>query len=174
LQRVAQLKQEAIDASLHGDLNLSIEIFTMALQIFPSALLFARRAEVLLMAQRPTAALSDCNRALEINPESSKVSLCMPHPSWSLPNGCTDVAFLTRKYSRCHRSPANERTKALKMRGQVQRVFGEWALAANDLAKGLALDHDVVSAQILEVLLQKAFISLSLCFIALALSSSFE
>jgi len=110
MERATQLKQEAAEATSNGDLNKAINCLSSALLLVPSALLYARRAEVLLLSRRPTAALTDCNRALELNPDSPK---------------------------------------ALKMRGLVQRAFGEWELALTDLKRGLAFDHDDAAAQTL-------------------------
>ena len=112
IERATLLKQEAMQAVAHGDLNKAISCLSSALQMVPSALLYARRAEVLLLSQRPTAALADCDRALQLNPDSPR---------------------------------------ALKIRGQVQRAFGEWELASADLKRGLAIDHDDAAAQTLKV-----------------------
>ena len=73
VEQAAQLKEEAMQAMSAGGLDRAVDCLSTALQLLPSALLYARRAEVLLLAHRPTAALVDCNRALELNPESPKV-----------------------------------------------------------------------------------------------------
>lgn len=65
-----QLASEAMDA---GDELLALERFTQAvLSGGASALLFARRAELLLKLRRPKAAILDCSAALEVNPECGK------------------------------------------------------------------------------------------------------
>lgn len=85
--RAAEYRALAKSSYEAGDLNAAIENLTVALQLHPSALLYARRAEALLAQLRPNAALVDCNVALEINPESAKVrtlttGACEPlHPA---------------------------------------------------------------------------------------------
>lgn len=38
----------------------------------PTAMMFAKRADMLLKSKRPAAAIKDCDAALELNPDSAK------------------------------------------------------------------------------------------------------
>mmetsp|Transcript_737 Transcript_737/g.1747 ORF Transcript_737/g.1747 Transcript_737/m.1747 type:complete len:404 (+) Transcript_737:287-1498(+) len=72
MERAAEQKLLGTRAVEEGDMERAIEHFTLALQLLPSALLYARRAEALLREKRPTAALQDCNEALKLNSDSAK------------------------------------------------------------------------------------------------------
>jgi len=66
-------KQQGVDALEDGKLDLVLEKFTEAISIgCASALLYSRRAQILMQLDRPRAAVNDCNAALEINPDSAK------------------------------------------------------------------------------------------------------
>eukprot|EP00873_Tetraselmis_striata_P035164 jgi/Tetstr1/455428/TSEL_042260.t1 len=72
IDRAAEHKirgSEALEQGRHAE---AVEQFTLALQYQPSALLYARRAEALLCARRPSAALRDCDHALNLNADSAK------------------------------------------------------------------------------------------------------
>jgi hypothetical protein len=62
------------DAKSSGDFAKAIELYTEALKLAPSPLTFAHRADCLLKSAppRPNAAIQDCNKALEANPDSGK------------------------------------------------------------------------------------------------------
>lgn len=67
----AGFKQEAVDAMEDGKLDLALEKYTEAIKCgCNSALLYCRRAKLLLQLDRPGAAVQDCTAALEINPDS--------------------------------------------------------------------------------------------------------
>merc|ERR1719353_873739 len=67
------LKQSATDAMEDGDLATALAKYTEVLKIGnPSALLYVRRAEVLLKLKRPNACIRDCTLAMDINPDSGK------------------------------------------------------------------------------------------------------
>jgi len=67
------LKQQGADALEDGKQDLALEKFTEAIAIgCASALLYSRRAQLLLQLDRPKAAVNDCTAALEINPDSAK------------------------------------------------------------------------------------------------------
>merc|ERR1719353_1297462 len=67
------LKQSATEALEDGDLKTALAKYTEVLKIGnPSALLYVRRAEVLLKFKRPNACIRDCTLALELNPDSGK------------------------------------------------------------------------------------------------------
>lgn len=72
MDRAAQYKMRGSAALEGGRFAEAVEQFTLALQHLPSALLYARRAEALLQARRPSAALRDCDYALSLNPDSAK------------------------------------------------------------------------------------------------------
>jgi suppressor of tumorigenicity protein 13 len=66
-------KDAANDAKASGDYTEAINKYTEAMTLGSvSALTLANRAEVLLKARRPNAAIADCTAALDINPDSAK------------------------------------------------------------------------------------------------------
>eukprot|EP00747_Dinoflagellata_sp_TGD_P079765 gnl/TRDRNA2_/TRDRNA2_160631_c0_seq2.p1 gnl/TRDRNA2_/TRDRNA2_160631_c0~~gnl/TRDRNA2_/TRDRNA2_160631_c0_seq2.p1 ORF type:complete len:345 (+),score=91.85 gnl/TRDRNA2_/TRDRNA2_160631_c0_seq2:56-1090(+) len=71
LEAQAQLKQAAADALEDGLPNVALEKLTAAIQLgCTSALLYCRRARLLLQLDRPRAAANDCTAALSLNPDS--------------------------------------------------------------------------------------------------------
>eukprot|EP00951_Prasinocladus_malaysianus_P017184 scaffold135326_cov36-Prasinocladus_malaysianus.AAC.1 len=71
-ERAAEHRLTARQASDENSWSVVIDELTAALQLAPSSLLYAQRAAALLSAQRPLAALRDCEYALNINPDSAK------------------------------------------------------------------------------------------------------
>eukprot|EP00931_Biecheleriopsis_adriatica_P064601 TRINITY_DN39353_c0_g1_i1.p1 TRINITY_DN39353_c0_g1~~TRINITY_DN39353_c0_g1_i1.p1 ORF type:complete len:274 (+),score=81.41 TRINITY_DN39353_c0_g1_i1:48-824(+) len=65
-------KAAASSAQEAGDLPRALAKYTEAILTGASALLLARRAELLLTMRRPCAAIADCNAALEVNPDCGK------------------------------------------------------------------------------------------------------
>merc|ERR1719240_2416303 len=66
-------KQQGTDALEDGNLDLALEKFTEAILVgCASALLYSRRADLLLKLGRPRAAIQDCTAALEVKPDSAK------------------------------------------------------------------------------------------------------
>jgi len=66
-------KAQGAEALEEGNLELALEKLTEAISIgAASALLYARRAQVLMKLDRPRAAANDCTAALAINPDSAK------------------------------------------------------------------------------------------------------
>lgn len=66
-------KQAAAEALEAGNIELSLAKYTEAIMSgAASALLFARRGELLLQQSRPCAAIFDCTAALEVNPDCGK------------------------------------------------------------------------------------------------------
>eukprot|EP00928_Gymnodinium_smaydae_P061967 TRINITY_DN45916_c0_g1_i1.p1 TRINITY_DN45916_c0_g1~~TRINITY_DN45916_c0_g1_i1.p1 ORF type:complete len:238 (-),score=92.82 TRINITY_DN45916_c0_g1_i1:161-874(-) len=66
------LKQQGTDAMEDGKLDLALEKFTEAIEVgCASALMYARRAKLLMQLGRPRAAVNDCTAALAINPDSA-------------------------------------------------------------------------------------------------------
>ncbi len=58
---------------LDGYISVHYSRYTGAIVIGnPSALLYTRRAELLLKLKRPVAAIKDCDAALKLNPDSGK------------------------------------------------------------------------------------------------------
>eukprot|EP00928_Gymnodinium_smaydae_P026808 TRINITY_DN2093_c2_g1_i1.p1 TRINITY_DN2093_c2_g1~~TRINITY_DN2093_c2_g1_i1.p1 ORF type:complete len:721 (-),score=204.41 TRINITY_DN2093_c2_g1_i1:91-2073(-) len=73
LETLAQAKRDAQDAADRGDLDTAITKLTEVIcGGASSALLLARRAELLLRQKRPCAAVRDCSAAIEVNPDSGK------------------------------------------------------------------------------------------------------
>jgi len=67
------LKQEASDAIENGKLDVALEKLTEAICLgAPSALIYCRRADILMKLDRPRAVVNDCTAALGINPDSGK------------------------------------------------------------------------------------------------------
>uniref|UniRef100_A0A671F9V5 STI1 domain-containing protein n=1 Tax=Rhinolophus ferrumequinum TaxID=59479 RepID=A0A671F9V5_RHIFE len=66
-------KGAAIDALNDGDLQRAIDLFTDAIKPNPHlAILYAKRASVFIKLQKTNAAIRDCDRAIEINPDSAQ------------------------------------------------------------------------------------------------------
>mmetsp|Transcript_53464 Transcript_53464/g.117351 ORF Transcript_53464/g.117351 Transcript_53464/m.117351 type:complete len:242 (-) Transcript_53464:136-861(-) len=66
-------KEQAQDALEDGDLGKAVASLTEAVMVgAPSAMLLAKRAEVLLKAKRPLAAVRDADAAIAKNPDSVK------------------------------------------------------------------------------------------------------
>jgi suppressor of tumorigenicity protein 13 len=69
----ADAKEKAAEARANGDFSVAVEMFTKALSLGQvSAIALANRAECLLKLRRPLAAISDCDAAIAINPDSAK------------------------------------------------------------------------------------------------------
>lgn len=67
------LKQQAADAIEDGNLDLALGKLTEAVSIgCATAMLYAKRADVLGKLGRPRAVINDCTAALDINPDSAK------------------------------------------------------------------------------------------------------
>ena len=63
----------AIDALNDGELQKAIDLFTDAIKLNPRlAVLYVKRASVFIKLQKPNAAIRDCDRAIEINPDSAQ------------------------------------------------------------------------------------------------------
>ncbi|VTJ57900.1 Hypothetical predicted protein [Marmota monax] len=66
-------KGAAVEALNDGELQKAIDLFTDAIKLNPRlAILYARRASVFIKLQKPNAAIRDCGRAIEINPDSAQ------------------------------------------------------------------------------------------------------
>ena len=70
--KLMAIKQEATDAFASGDYQKAVDKFTEAILMNPqSALMFAKRANAFLHLKKPNAAIRDCNKAVEMNPDSA-------------------------------------------------------------------------------------------------------
>ena len=65
-----EAKGEAAEAASEGNFAAAVAAYSKALAGMPSALTFAKRAEVLLKLGHPSAAVADCESAIEKNPDS--------------------------------------------------------------------------------------------------------
>ncbi|XP_053493779.1 hsc70-interacting protein [Ictalurus furcatus] len=73
MDQANEKKMEAIDALGEGELQKSLDLFTDAIKLNPrSAILYAKRASVYIRMQKPNAAIRDCDRAIDINPDSAQ------------------------------------------------------------------------------------------------------
>merc|ERR1712151_496244 len=71
--KVNALKQEGTDLLEDGKDDLALEKFTEAIAIgMATAMLYSRRAQLLMKMGRPRACVNDCNAALAVNPDSAK------------------------------------------------------------------------------------------------------
>jgi suppressor of tumorigenicity protein 13 len=69
----AASKEQANDAKASGNYEDAVKHFTAAMTTGQvSAMTLANRAECLLKMRRPRAAISDCDAALAMNPDSAK------------------------------------------------------------------------------------------------------
>jgi len=69
----SRAKRAAVAAVDSGNVELAIEKYTQAIMTGgASALIYAKRAELLLTARRPCAAINDCSAALQMNPDCGK------------------------------------------------------------------------------------------------------
>jgi tetratricopeptide (TPR) repeat protein len=67
-----EAKMAAVEAAGNGDWEAAVAQYAVALTAMPSAMVYAKRAEALLRLGRPAAAAADCEKALEVNPDSAK------------------------------------------------------------------------------------------------------
>ncbi|XP_053483631.1 MORC family CW-type zinc finger protein 3-like [Ictalurus furcatus] len=73
MDQANEKKMEAIDALGVGELQKSLDLFTDAIKLNPrSAILYAKRASVYIMMQKLNTAIQDCDRAIDINPDSAQ------------------------------------------------------------------------------------------------------
>ncbi|XP_057648671.1 hsc70-interacting protein isoform X2 [Chionomys nivalis] len=73
MDQANEKKGAAIEALNDGELQKAIDLFTDAIKLNPRlAILYAKRASVFVKLQKPNAAIRDCDRAIEINPDSAQ------------------------------------------------------------------------------------------------------
>lgn len=67
-----ELRAGGTTAFGEGDYEKASQLFTEAIKLNPqSALLFAKRASCFIHLKKPNACIRDCNRAIELNPDSA-------------------------------------------------------------------------------------------------------
>lgn len=72
LEESSEKRSQAMELQSEGKLEESVKLWTEAILKNPSsAVLFAKRANVLLRLEKPNAAIRDANRALEFNPDQA-------------------------------------------------------------------------------------------------------
>ncbi|KAM7319433.1 hypothetical protein ACRRTK_021116 [Alexandromys fortis] len=77
MEQANEKKGAAIEALSNGELQKAIDLFTDAIKLNPRlAILCAKRARVFVKLQKPNAAIRDCDRAIEINPDSAQPFTC--------------------------------------------------------------------------------------------------
>jgi len=73
MDQANEKKMEAINALGEGELQKALDLFTDAIKLNPClAILYAKRASVYIRMQKPNAAKRDCDRAIDINPDSAQ------------------------------------------------------------------------------------------------------
>lgn len=73
LDKANDERDKATAAFSDGDFEKALEHYTNSIQLNPgSAILHAKRANVLLKLKRPIAAIADCDKAISINPDSAQ------------------------------------------------------------------------------------------------------
>uniref|UniRef100_A0AAY5EU22 STI1 domain-containing protein n=1 Tax=Electrophorus electricus TaxID=8005 RepID=A0AAY5EU22_ELEEL len=73
IDQANEKKMAAIEALGEGELDKALDLFTDAIKLNPrSAILYAKRASVYIKMQKPNAAIRDCARAIDINPDSAQ------------------------------------------------------------------------------------------------------
>ncbi|XP_037567573.1 hsc70-interacting protein-like [Dermacentor silvarum] len=72
MEQSSEKRGQAMEAQSEGKLDESLKLWTEAIELNPSsAILFAKRANVLLKLEKPNAAIRDANKALELNPDQA-------------------------------------------------------------------------------------------------------
>jgi len=73
IEKADEKRTEALSAFSEGNFEESLKLFTEAIELNPgSALLHAKRANVLLKLNKPVAAVRDCDKAIALNPDSAQ------------------------------------------------------------------------------------------------------
>ncbi|KAM8810935.1 uncharacterized protein ACNFOS_015590 [Eudromia elegans] len=73
MMQADEKKKEAFDAVGRGEFQRAIHLFTDAIKLHPQlSTLYANRASVFVRLRRPHAAIRDCDKATEINPDSAQ------------------------------------------------------------------------------------------------------
>uniref|UniRef100_A0A8C3SHD0 Hsc70-interacting protein n=1 Tax=Chelydra serpentina TaxID=8475 RepID=A0A8C3SHD0_CHESE len=73
MKQAIEKKRQAFDAVGKGELQRAVDLFTDAIKLNPRlTILYANRASVYVQLQKPNAAIRDCDRAININPDSAQ------------------------------------------------------------------------------------------------------
>uniref|UniRef100_A0A8R1HJR4 TPR_REGION domain-containing protein n=1 Tax=Caenorhabditis japonica TaxID=281687 RepID=A0A8R1HJR4_CAEJA len=73
IEKASEERGKAQEAFSNGEFETALTHFTAAIEANPgSAMLHAKRANVLLKLKRPIAAIADCDKAISINPDSAQ------------------------------------------------------------------------------------------------------
>uniref|UniRef100_A0A8C4W7K4 Hsp70-interacting protein N-terminal domain-containing protein n=1 Tax=Gopherus evgoodei TaxID=1825980 RepID=A0A8C4W7K4_9SAUR len=73
MKQAVEKKREAFNAVAKGELQRAVDLFTDAIKLNPRlTILYANRASVYVQLQKPNAAIRDCDRAININPDSAQ------------------------------------------------------------------------------------------------------
>lgn len=73
MDKMGEIKQQAAEALEDGDLKQALEKYTAVVKMGnTTAMVYAKRAEILLKLKRPNACIADCDAAVAINPDSGK------------------------------------------------------------------------------------------------------
>ncbi|KAH7821558.1 putative hsc70-interacting protein [Monocercomonoides exilis] len=72
-EKVAELKQQAVEARESGDLSKALDLITQVINLNPNSTInIGLRGQILLQMKRPLGALSDGEEAVKRNPDSAK------------------------------------------------------------------------------------------------------
>lgn len=72
MDKSSEKRGQAMEAQSEGKLDEALKLWTEAIELNPtSAVLFSKRAYVLLKLEKPNAAMRDANKALELNPDQA-------------------------------------------------------------------------------------------------------
>ncbi|VDP98965.1 unnamed protein product [Trichobilharzia regenti] len=73
LEKAEEKKSEAMGKMSDGDFSGAVDLFTEAIKLNPlSALFHARRASCFIKMKKPSHAISDCDKAISLNPDSAQ------------------------------------------------------------------------------------------------------
>lgn len=65
------LRSKAAKAFGDGEFEDAINFYTEAILLYPHALLYAKRGQAFIKLNKPNAAIRDCDRALQLNPDNA-------------------------------------------------------------------------------------------------------
>lgn len=71
MDQASDLRGKAAKAYSDGDFETSVNFYTEAILLNPTALFYAKRGQAFLKLNKPNAAIRDCDRALKLNPDSA-------------------------------------------------------------------------------------------------------
>lgn len=71
IESADEKRREAMAQLSEGNAEKAVELFTEAIKLNPTALLYAKRGQAYLKLQKPNACIRDCTKALELNPDSA-------------------------------------------------------------------------------------------------------